>query len=224
MASTTAHRRSQGRTPEAPRRASGQWKLAYADFLTALAIFFLVLWIVEGRSAAERADLAAGFGGVAGAISPADEAVISGDGLRALAQTLRAVHGEAVIVQADGRDTLRIELIDRRDAPLFASGRTDLTEAGHALVAEIALQLAALPHRVGVEGHTDAFPAAAGAPGNWDLSTGRANAARRILVDTGVAEVRITSVSGHAATRPLHPAEPHLSANRRVSIVLSSSE
>jgi chemotaxis protein MotB len=81
--------------------------------------------------------------------------------------------------------------------------------------------VAGLPNGISIAGHTDATPFAnAAAYDNWDLSADRANASRRALIQAGLAEDRITTVVGKAATEPLFPEEPAGPRNRRISIVL----
>jgi chemotaxis protein MotB len=80
---------------------------------------------------------------------------------------------------------------------------------------------ARLPNALSIAGHTDTAPFRGGGErGNWELSADRANAARRLLLEGGVAEGRLQSVTGHAERVPLLPAEPFAAANRRVAITL----
>ena len=62
MAVAYSSRRTRGRTPRASARKMGMWKLAYADFLTALCAFFLIMWIIHGVSSGERQAIAQQFG------------------------------------------------------------------------------------------------------------------------------------------------------------------
>ena len=77
-----------------------------------------------------------------------------------------------------------------------------------------------LPNRISISGHTDTSPPPRSAYTNWDLSSDRALAARRILAAQGVDNDRISQVTGKAASEPLYPDDPDQPANRRISIVL----
>jgi len=116
---------------------------------------------------------------------------------------------------------LRIQLIDADRQPMFASGSTVPNERARTLIARIAQAIAGLPNRLQIVGHTDATPfRAGGGRGNWELSAERANAIRRLLVEQGVADSRITSVAGAAAREPLLPETPNAAGNRRVALTL----
>lgn len=224
---TTNLQRFPGRRPGAPRRKMGTWKMAYADFLTALMAFFLMLWLVSGVSPASRAEIADYFTGqTTTAASSGPLVEIHGSETYRLYQTLRS---DAALVAAGDSlrlvqepDGIRLNLVDTNARPLFASESGALTEAGEELTRQLGVAISRLPGVVTIEGHTDAFPALDANRTNWDISSERANAARRILVSAGVSPDRVRAVTGLADTRPLNPGEPHLSANRRISILLHS--
>lgn len=213
--------------PSAPARKMGTWKLAYADFLTALLAFFLVMWLVKGVPETGRAELAGYFRGEAGASAVTETMPAEHEAARRLAARLRGGallrrHGDHVRVMAVG-DRVRIDLMDRTAEPVFARGESALTPAGEALVAELADLLNAGNWPFAIEGHTDAFPARGDSWTNWELSSARALAARRLLEAQGVDPQRVTAVAGLAERQPLRPGEPHLAANRRVTIVLQAA-
>lgn len=198
-----------------PARKLGTWKLAYADFLTALAAFFLLMWLVSGVSQDDRAVIAAEFTGKLRpptAASAAESALVTLD----LSPALKAA-GDSVRVSASA-DSVTIELVDTAGRPLFGTGSGALTEDGHRLVRAAAETLFPLGAALSIEGHTDAFTLAGAGFSNWDLSTARANEARRTLEEAGIAAARIRAVTGYADTRPLSPGQPHLAANRRISL------
>ncbi len=222
MAYANSFRRIAGRRPAAPARKLGNWKLAYADFLTALCAFFLVMWIVHGVSSEDKAELARQFGGEAeftAAETPAPD-------LRAetLAETIRsdaglAGFGASVVVTAEP-NLVRIDLTDMAIRPLFETGDGRLNASGRRLVEVTGSAVAPLGLPITIEGHTDSFPSETPGYSNWELSADRANSARRILEAAGVNSQRIQGVSGLSDTRPLLQDAPHLPANRRISIVL----
>jgi chemotaxis protein MotB len=80
--------------------------------------------------------------------------------------------------------------------------------------------LAKLTGQIAISGHTDAAPFAGTGRSNWELSTERANATRRLLVESGMAETRIKRVTGNADRDLLLPNDPLAAANRRISIVV----
>ncbi|MFN4023808.1 MAG: flagellar motor protein MotB [Hyphomonas sp.] len=204
-----------------PARKLGTWKLAYADFLTALAAFFLLMWLVSGVSQDDRAVIAAEFTGkqrAPAAAAPAEPALATLD----LSPVLKAA-GDSVRVTASS-ESITIELVDTAGRPLFETGSGALTEEGRSLVLAAADSLSPLGGAVSIEGHTDAFSVAGSAFSNWDLSTARANEARRALEAAGIPTARIRAVTGYADTRPLTPGQPHLAANRRISLQIQLAD
>jgi len=85
-------------------------------------------------------------------------------------------------------------------------------------VAAAAETLAPLSNPLSIEGHTDAFSLTAAGYSNWELSSDRANEARRLLEAGGVAPARFMAVTGLSDTKPLDPGQPHLAQNRRISL------
>jgi chemotaxis protein MotB len=118
---------------------------------------------------------------------------------------------------------LRIQLLDEDGKPMFASGSVEPNERAKLLLQKIAPVLERLTQPVSITGHTDAAPFKSGVRSNWDLSTERANATRRLLAETGLADERFAEVSGRADREPLLPADPLAAANRRIAIVVQST-
>ena len=226
MAEAYSSRRVQGRTPSASARKLGTWKLAYADFLTALCAFFLIMWIVHGVTADERQALAQQFGSGPTPIEiAANDPVMDAKAVAQILQiepTLQA-YGSSVTVTAE-TNLVRIDLSDMTDAPLFENGDGSLNASGERLTRLVGEAISYLSFPVMIEGHTDSNPSLTAGYSNWELSSDRANSARRLLIDAGVAEDRIKSVAGLADTQPLLQNAPQDSANRRISIVLVISE
>lgn len=222
MAHPYAIRRYAGRMPNAPAQKMGTWKLAYADFLTALAAFFLVMWLVKGVPETGRAEIAEYF---AGAETPAGSTFsLSADRTQHIAAALSASHALAPFetsldVERVG-DTLRIDLMDHSDKPLFERGGTALTGDGERIVAALAPILGAIAAPIAIEGHTDAFPVRSETHSNWSLSSARADTTRRLLLENGVQDTAIASIVGYGSRHPKRPREPHHASNRRVTLVL----
>lgn len=226
MANAYSSRRVRGRTPAASARKMGTWKLAYADFLTALCAFFLIMWIVHGVTAGERQALAQQFG------SKSDPLVLAANDpvlqAKSVAQLLRddpafRAYGSSVTITAEP-NLVRIDLSDMTEKPLFETGNGSLNSTGEQLTRVTGQAISFLTFPVMVEGHTDSNPSLTAGYSNWELSADRANSARRLLIEAGVAEARIKSVAGLADTRPLLQNAPSDGANRRISIVLVIDE
>lgn len=220
MPHATTARHYAGRMPALPARKMGTWKMAYADFLTALMAFFLLMWLVGGVSPDARAAIAQQFRirpatPASPALSVPAEAVDLLSHLQ-LSETLKAA-GKSVILTAQP-DGIRIDLVDTDGRALFESASGSLTTEGAALVNAAAEALAPLSNRLSIEGHTDAFSLTVAGYTNWDLSSDRANQARRLLEAGGVAPARFMAVTGLSDTRPLYPGQPHLAQNRRISL------
>jgi chemotaxis protein MotB len=116
---------------------------------------------------------------------------------------------------------LRIELSEAPDDGFFSSGSARMKPETEEVLTVIAAELGKLPNHVAVEGHTDSRPYGGGDQyTNWELSTDRANAARRVLERTGVKNAQLEGVRGYAATRPRYPAYPLDARNRRISIIV----
>ncbi len=198
--------------------------MAYADFLTALMAFFLLMWLVSGVSPESRNEIAAHFRDgdiiprttLSTAPGPAEADTL----FSALSQNPALLAAGASIMLAKEADGVRIDLVDTAERPLFDRASGKFTEAGIRLARETGAVLAGLPEDLTVEGHTDAFPAYGTEWSNWDISSARANDARRFLVAAGVSESRLRAVTGLADTRPLVSGQPHLPVNRRVSILV----
>lgn len=104
---------------------------------------------------------------------------------------------------------------------MFESGKADLLDHTSSLITMITRVVERLPNKIKITGHTDATPFKADdGYGNWELSSDRANASRRALLQAGLAPARIAMVTGKAETEPLFPDDPQAASNRRISIVL----
>jgi chemotaxis protein MotB len=227
----------------------GAWKVAYADFVTAMMAFFLVMWIV-----AQSEEVKAGVAGyfrdpgafTAGGrgVLPGSENGTSGGGQpmgmtdleaakslleqaaeeirRALAALPEFEHLKDQVEITLTDEGLRIELREAPDDGFFDSGSATVKPSTVAMLRVIATQLGELPNKVAVEGHTDSLPysAESGVYTNWELSADRANAARRILESSGTKQGQIEAVRGFADTRLRKPDQPLDAGNRRISIVV----
>jgi len=116
---------------------------------------------------------------------------------------------------------LRIQLVDQDGRAMFVPGTAELTPAARRLLKQVGHVVDRLPNRITVSGHTDAamFTAPDGTT-NWELSAGRANAARAAMESDGVDMDRIYQVAGKAGSEPMLPDDPYAAVNRRISVVL----
>jgi len=116
---------------------------------------------------------------------------------------------------------LRIQVVDQQGKPMFASGKATMLRATQTLIDKMGEAISKLPNKVAISGHTDAVPFSPGASyDNWDLSSDRANATRRILEQSGVDMGRMVQVTGKADTELLVADDPTHPSNRRISVLL----
>ena len=185
-----------------------------------------VLALVGNKTAAASAALTR---------ASADEAAIRAEQQRreqaafaAAAQQIRdAVQGDKLLEDLAGQvaidqtpEGLRIQLLDQDRRSMFALGSSDMAERARLLLAKMAPALMKLSEPISIAGHTDAAPYRSGGKSNWELSAERANATRRLLIEAGLPEERIRSVTGNADRDLLLPADPLAAENRRISILV----
>ena len=115
---------------------------------------------------------------------------------------------------------LRIQIMDEDKLPMFTTGSAVPNDRARALIQKVAPFLQKLPEAISIAGYTDATPYAGIGKTNWELSSERANATRRLLTDSGLADKRVRTVTGHADRDPLVPGDPLAAANRRIAIVV----
>jgi len=228
----------------------GAWKVAYADFVTAMMAFFLVMWLVNqspqvkdsvqayfrdpgvfdnehGRSPISLGSGIAGSGGAGDAGDVAGATATLERAAGRIKEQIKAIPGfknlESQIDVKMTADGLRIELQEGGQATFFDSGSAQVKAQTRQVLAVIGKELAALPQSIAIEGHTDAAPFGRDrAYTNWELSSDRANAARRIMEDAGLPAAHVKAIRGFADTLLRTPAEPYNPRNRRVSIVVQN--
>jgi chemotaxis protein MotB len=216
----------------------GAWKVAYADFVTAMMALFIVLWLL---SASEKVQKAVGGyfldptgkGRQTGSTNSGigETLTLNRDTLQNLKEKLEQVlkqipafeHMEKQIKITLTTEGLRVDLIETERGLFFEAGNPKPTEAGAELLKVLAAELVKLPNKVAIEGHTDARPYGGADYSNWELSADRANAARRILAESGLAEDRISQVRGFADQRLLKKDDPTNPSNRRISIIVRNA-
>jgi chemotaxis protein MotB len=261
----------------------GAWKVAYADFVTAMMAFFLLMWLINTTSPQQKRGIAdyfapasvsettSGSGGILGGTSLSDDgsnasgskAVVEAmapeapqnvqdpgqspntaagaqsaqqaaqdkaddAALQSAAASLRqamqnmpelAELSKQVIIDQTP-EGLRIQLVDQEGRSMFKEGSAQPNDRARILLRAVAKVVNQLPNRVSISGHTSASPDGAKPPGDWSLSSARADASRGILEGAGVDPDRVYQVAGKAASDPLYPDDPMLPGNRRIAIVL----
>lgn len=283
----------------------GAWKIAYADFVTAMMAFFLVMWLVTSVSKQQRAAIfdyfknpsmepgksvhpapgQMGPGGASTSVinlgggldaprtsiagmptqlgagpqsaaptppstatgpqSAATDAIQGRAGQPIAPQALESKRLEALLKELREAisksqalkpfkdqllldimpEGLRVQIVDAQNRPMFAVGGAKLKSYTVAILKELAPYLASVPNRISITGHTDATPyVGSGGYSNWELSADRANAARRVLVSSGLPASRIGRVVGLADSAPVDKVDPLSPINRRISIIVMTHE
>jgi chemotaxis protein MotB len=214
----------------------GAWKVAYADFVTAMMSLFIVLWLLN-TSKAVREAVAGYFRDPAGTANKVgsniagsgEKILLSHDNMGQLKEKLEKALKQmpnfeklkkhiVVTITSEG---LRIELTESEKGTFFDSGSPNLSTDGQEIVKILAGELGRLPNKLALEGHTDSAPYADGRNyGNWELSADRANSTRRLMQQNGIGADQITQVRGFADLRLLKPEAPLDPANRRISLIV----
>ncbi|TAL69857.1 MAG: hypothetical protein EPN82_04345 [Bacteroidetes bacterium] len=263
----------------------GAWKVAYADFVTAMMAFFIVMWIL-GQSEQIKKQVVSYFkdpgafsyitgkravpvdlnlmpknegegGGGQDSGKKKDNFVfwLSNELQDSLIEKIRqqAIKDsssaskrvekikeefenfikEQLVVKPDMKDILssikiemtkeglRIELIESSESMFFEVGSANVKPKAMELLVRIAKEIGKLPNQVDIEGHTDSRKYGTGnVYTNWELSSDRANASRRILEENGFWEGQVEKVTGYADRRLRNTGNPFDISNRRVSILV----
>lgn len=252
----------------------GAWKIAFADFATAMMAFFMLLWIMSTTTKEQRAAISeyfnnpSAFEGVSttpsqnmgegtgssasiiefeGAIDMAPESPQSSlldperieqmaaqqemERLESLKEALEEAIKESetlasfkeqllIDITTEG---LRIQIVDKENRPMFDLGGSRLKPYTVDLLKELGSLINQVPNRVSLTGHTDARPLT-GDYSNWELSTERANAARRMLIAGGMQAGKIGRVVGLADTVPFDKTDPNNPINRRISLIVMNKK
>jgi chemotaxis protein MotB len=216
----------------------GAWKVAYADFVTAMMALFIVLWLMSSSSKQVQLAVSGYFRDPSGTAANVGS-TMTGSGANLplkktedmaklkeqLEKSIQSMNdldklnkNIEITVTAEG---LRIELLESGKGTFFDSGSAALNKTGRELLALLAAELGKVPNRLSVEGHTDAKPfTSQSGYSNWELSSERANAARRLIQQSGLRSDQVSQVRGFADQRLRNPKDPLDASNRRVSIIV----
>lgn len=215
----------------------GAWKVAFADFVTAMMALFIVLWLLNTSQDVKNAvsgyfkDPTGNGRMVGSALAGVGESMqLKKEELKDLKDKLEEAIKEIpefkkiedqvqITVTGEG---LRIELMESEKASFFETGSAHPSVIGQDFLTELAKEIGALPNFVTIEGHTDAQPFSnhKGPYTNWELSADRANAARRLMEQSGLRDDQVTQVRGFAAQRLRKKDSPTDRSNRRISIIV----
>ena len=222
-----------------PRPHGGAWKVAYADFVTAMMALFIVLWMMNSTQKVKASitgyfldprgytqKMGAGPA-AAGEGLPVDHRNVSDiqklieDALRRMPEFPQVKDHIKFSVTGEG---LRIDLMETEQGLFFVTGSPNPTAEGEHLLQLLAEEIGKMPNQVVIEGHTDSNPFRNAGPssgyGNWELSTDRANAARRMLHAHGLRPQQVVEVRGYADQKLLEEDKPESARNRRISVVV----
>lgn len=218
-------------------RHGGAWKVAYADFVTAMTALFIVLWLMNSSKKVQE-----GVGGYFRDPSGTSKQV--GSTMRGAAENLELrkddmpkikealekqikalpdfeklkKHIEMTITS----EGLRIELSEDEKGTFFELGSALPSASGKELLLALAQEVGKLPNHISIEGHTDSKPYSGVLTGysNWELSVDRANAARRIMQSSGIKAQQVSQVRGFADQQPRGKESPDDPSNRRISLIV----
>ncbi|HRD69805.1 MAG TPA: flagellar motor protein MotB [Legionella sp.] len=253
----------------------GSWKIAFADFVTAMMAFFLLMWLVASLNKAQKAGISEYFkqpikiallGGKSignqkvdvkgggpnvedsdGQVSASNKPLVNQQAAESkeLGESKKAEQKKLEDLKADINlsmdndpglaglkkqllmdvvtDGLRIQLIDNQNKPMFDVGSDKINPDIQPILNNIAKLLNSVPNKITIQGHTDASPYHNPEEleyTNWELSAQRANAARRALIQAGLDEHKVMTVTGFSSTVLLDKTNPLNPENRRISIIV----
>jgi len=221
-----------------------RWLISYADFITLLFAFFVVMYAIsvvnEGKYKVLSDALGSAFGGqpeTPQASSAIDALPLSGIIARKRAEAARRERERMNTLARDLNNSLmpliqagkvrvvqtgRGVSVEINASILFAEGQAALGEESRETLGTVAGLLKNDPHAIEVEGHTDNVPIASPLfPSNWELSAVRASSVVRLFIDNGIAPARLTAI-GRSANLPVAPNdnEEGRARNRRVAITI----
>ncbi|HXZ32621.1 MAG TPA: flagellar motor protein MotB [Terriglobales bacterium] len=218
----------------------GAWKVAYADFVTAMMALFIVLWLVNSSKKIQEA-VGGYFRDPSGTSKnvgtdkrgSGESVALTRDDMpklkEQLEQRIRQMSNfdqlKKQIEMTVTSDGLRIELLETESGTFFNLGSSTLNQNGKELLLLLAQQLGKLPNQLSIEGHTDSKPYSGKSEySNWELSTDRANAARRLMQSDGLRENQVSQVRGYADQLLRKPDDPFDPSNRRITVIVQYLE
>ncbi|BBD08701.1 OmpA/MotB family protein [Desulfovibrio ferrophilus] len=220
------------------REQGGAWELSFADMMTLILCFFILMVTVSEVNREQYEVVAESLGEAMGTKAPEPEAPMIPAEWRQRLKSMEDVRHEITARTRHASDALSLEMrpnavaVNLRGAVFFELGSAELTPTALEILADIAPPLMGIPYRMTVEGHTDNIPIKSSAfPSNWELSAARASAVARYFIDHGFPRDHV-QVMGLADTRPKRPnMDIHGNAiaenqaqNRRIVILVEPME
>jgi chemotaxis protein MotB len=214
----------------------GAWKVAYADFVTAMMALFIVLWLLNTSEKVKEAisayfrDPSSASKQLGSATTGSGETLqVAKDDMNQLKEKLEQAMKESpefeklkdyVQMSVTG-EGLRVELLENETGVFFRSGSPLPSPLGNELIAKLAHELGGMPNQLMIEGHTDSRPFSGKSEySNWELSADRANAARRLMESSGLRPGQVSQVRGFADQNLREKEHPDAAANRRISVIV----
>ncbi len=228
---------------------NGTWKVAYADFITAMMVFFLLLWILNENNKsvaiAEYFSDPEAYEAAQIKKKPPQQINISvNNGITSLPNTGTSQSdnlGKSDIINrlqlafkselADEIDQvlvdiygngIRIQITDKEGGEMFSLGSANPTERAKKILKIVTAGIKPIPGNIIIEGHTDTAQYKNGAVTNWELSSSRAAVARKLVQEYGIEASRIDRITGYADKQLLLPQDGTNKKNRRISIIISA--
>ncbi|HUO35541.1 MAG TPA: flagellar motor protein MotB [Candidatus Acidoferrum sp.] len=218
----------------------GAWKVAYADFVTAMMALFIVLWLMNTSKQLQEA-IGGYFKDPTGTakkvgsdmVGSGENFVVSKQNMEQLKEELQKAIRQVPdfdklknhIDMTVTNEGLRIELTESATGTFFDKGSAKFNSDGQDLLFTLAKEIGKLPNKIYVEGHTDATPYSGGSGyTNWELSADRANDARRLLQSHGVRDDQVEQVRGFADMKLRDTKNPFDPANRRITLIVKYLE
>lgn len=236
----------------------GSWKVAYADFVTSMMAFFLVMWLIA-QSETVRESVAGYFQNPTGFKKGGDQTVLPNKGTSVIEMKSKNMMTEEQIRKMREKEArerlkeaaaeimkklrenpsferlknqievqmtaegLRIQLLESSGESFFERGSAELKPFTKQMLVTVAEEIARLPNKVIIEGHTDSYQYAEGATyTNWELSVDRCNSARRWMKEHGLRLDQVAEVRGYAETQPKVKTDPSNPSNRRIAIIVQN--
>jgi chemotaxis protein MotB len=218
----------------------GAWKVAYADFMTAMMALFMVLWLMNSSKPVQDAvggyfrdphGLASKSGSAEGGLGKSS-APKKEDMSKLKEELIKSLEKSATFDKIKNQieititpEGLQIELMESSKGTFFENGNAHPTPALQDILKILSVEAGKLPNPIAIEGHTDSNPYSGLAVyDNWELSTDRANIARRLMESSGLRAGQVTQVRGfadHKLRKPLLPTDP---SNRRITVIVQYSD
>jgi chemotaxis protein MotB len=216
----------------------GAWKVAYADFVTALMSLFIVMWLMNSSKPVQ--DAVGGYfrdphgtgekkgtqlngSGDASIVKKQDLAKMKDELMKAIEKMANYDKIKKLIEITVTPEGLQIELMEDPHGTFFELGSPEPTPNLQKVLEVLAPEIGKLPNPLSIEGHTDSKPYSGGKVyGNWELSTDRANTARRLMETSGLHPGQVIQVRGFADRKLRKPQQPEDASNRRVTLIIQA--